>query len=293
MEVTIIGAGPAGLQAAIYSASEGMETLVVEGNHIGGQIHDTPKLENFAGQSPHGVSGPAFTRKLRQQALSLGATFKMANVTSIKSGSRGLVLKASGELLRTRTAIIATGVTYNVPTITGLQQKIKAGKAFVGPFRCMSVERGKTYTILGGGNSAGQAILSLSSHAKRVYVLTRSMIKMSQYLQERISKQKNVQIVTNAMGQAEQYMALADYTFVCAGNSPNVKQFTNLSRDAGGYIRTDAEYRTSMPGVYAIGDVRANVKRRSVGNAIGDASACTAFLHDHLDSGLAPRSTLD
>jgi thioredoxin reductase (NADPH) len=302
-DVAIIGGGPAGLQSAIYTASEGFSTVVIEGKHIGGQIHDSPKLENFGGQSALGVSGPTFAGTLHAQAQALGAEFTQASVVGVVPSVKGIrvVLEESG-VVRAKCGIIATGVTYNVPKVLGLDARIKEGRAFVGPFRCMSVEQGKSYCVLGGGNSAGQAIISLAEHAKRVVVLCRGSIKMSAYLQERIFAAKNVEVWQNVKvnlvstrgvkASNEQHFTV-DYTFVCTGNVPNTAPFHNIDRDEQGFIKVDNEYRTSLPNVYAIGDVRSGVKRRSVGSAVGDAATCTAFLHDHLISGKAPRSSTD
>lgn len=303
-DVAIIGAGPAGLQSAIYTASEGLSTVVLEGKHIGGQIHDTPKLENFGGQSVDGVSGPTFTRKLHKQAAALGAEFQSVKVHRILSSNQGVRIVTDNTVMRARSAIIATGVTYNVPKIEGLDARIASGKAFVGPFRCMTVEKEKSYCVLGGGNSAGQAIISLAEHAYRVVVLCRGTIKMSAYLTERINSALNVEVFENVTVSAIERDGVRldnengrkfyiNFTFVCTGNTPNTSNFANIDRDEQGFIKVDAEYRTSLPGVYAVGDVRSGVKRRSVGNAVGDASGCTAYLHDHLISGKAPRSSAD
>lgn len=306
-DVAIIGGGPGGLQAAIYCASEGLKTIVIEGNRPGGQIHDSPKLENFAGQVAGGVSGPSFTNQLYNQAKALGADFVVDKIQRGRSSKRSIKLYSanSSAFYAARCGIIATGVTYNVPQIEGLQKRIASQRVFVGPFRCMSIEKGKRYVVMGGGNSAGQAILSLAEHAEEVWVLSRSQLKMSTYLQERIRNSNNVTIRENVkVKSVDNYVSgylqfktdgvypVVDYGFVCTGNVPNAGNF-NVAKDEQGFIKTDAEFRTSVPNIYAIGDVRSGVKRRSVGNAIGDAASCSAFIHDHMISGKAPRSSMD
>lgn len=301
-DVAIIGGGPGGLQAAIYCASEGLKTIVIEGTRIGGQIHDTPKLENFAGQVAGGVTGPEFTSRLHDQAAALGTDFAIDKIWRIRAGKQSLKLHADNSFYSARCAIIATGVTYTVPHIAGLRHRMNEGKVFVGPFRCMSIERGKRYNVMGGGNSAGQAIISLAEHAEQVNVICRGQMKMSAYLQERILSSKNVKVYVNAethgigpvnfrIGQNKMEVPY-DYGFICTGNTPNTGDF-QVAKDEHGFIKTDNEFRTSIPLVYAIGDVRSGVKRRSVGNAIGDAASCSAYLHDHLISGKAPRSSAD
>lgn len=301
-DVAIIGGGPAGLQTAIYCASEGLKTLVIEGKQIGGQIHDSPKLENFAGQATEGVSGPSFASQLHKQAQALGTDFVSDKIERGRSSKRSIKLYSSSTFYAARCGVIATGVTYNVPTISGLDVQIARGTAFVGPFRCMSIDKGKRYCVLGGGNSAGQAILSLAEHAEKVVVIMRGrQMKMSAYLQDRINLARNVEVWGNTQlarvgpGYVRTRLDMTykvDYTFICTGNTPNTGNF-NVAKDEQGYIKTDAEFRTSVPNIYAIGDVRAGVKRRSVGNAIGDAASCSAFIHDHMISGKAPRSSMD
>ena len=307
-DVAIIGSGPGGLQSAIYTASEGLNTIVVDGGKVGGQIADTPKLENFAGQSDSGISGPEFIERIYKQALALGASFKFGNkVSKLRrdNGNLRLTLE-SGSSIVSRTVIIAVGMKYNILPNCGMDKQL--GKTvFAGPFRCMSIERGLSYIVFGGGNSAGQAIISLSEHAKHVRVLCRSNLKMSDYLVKRIRSAENVMVledvnVNKVDGNSVRFDTSSnrhlkrldfDYGFCCIGNTPNTQFLPRSIQLEDGFIKVDSTLQTSIAGVYAIGDVRSGVARRSVGNAIGDASTATANIHQFLQSNKAPRSSGD
>lgn len=296
-DVGIIGAGPAGLQAAIYTASEGLSTVIFEGGHVGGQIHDTPKLENFAGQRSKGVSGPSFVRSMKRQCQAFNVEFKKTNINAINR------IKENGEFLlnyniHCRSIIVATGINYNKPKCENIDEYI-GKQVYLGPYRCMSVPKGLTYCVIGAGNSAGQAIMSLSEHAKYVHVLARSSIGMSQYLKDRIKQ--NPQIIVHndvevkRMGpnvvKCKGLNIRADYFFVCIGGVPNTKFVPDdlARKDENGNLVVDSELSCG-PGIYAIGDCRTGVRRKSVGSAIGDAATATAYLHQYLRSNKAPAS---
>lgn len=293
-DVSIIGAGPAGLQAAIYTASEGLKTCVMVGHQLGGQIHDTPKLENFAGQNSRGVSGPDFIKSLVDQCKAFNVKFIEEPCNSL-TNNRGLWDINNGNI-SSRSCVIATGYKYKVPECKGLNEQINK-QAFIGPFRCMSVQRGLTYCVVGGGNSAGQAIMSLAEHANKVHVITRSGVGMSQYLVDRIKSQKNISVSVDItpieMGKesircSNNKFYSANYFFFCIGGTPSLDFIPNNVILKEQHVVVNEEYQTNLPGLYAIGDVRYGVRRHSVGTCIGDAAACTAYLHDYLNSGKAP-----
>lgn len=294
-DVVIIGGGPAGLQSAIFTASEGLKTTLFEGNHLGGQIHDTPKLENYAGQSSKGISGPEFTATMKSQCDAFGVKFVKKNVTTCKRQSDGTWI-VNG--VKARSVILASGYRYRIPECSDIQKYLASGQAFIGPFRCMSVKKGLTYCVVGGGNSAGQAIMSLSEHAQRVIVLTRSNVGMSQYLVDRIMGQSNIEIETDILpvrmtaGNMECDNGLqypADHYFFCIGGIPNSEMVEGqVKKDETGHVIVN-EQLEAAPGLFAVGDVRKGIRRHSVAASIGDAAAATAYVHAYLRSDKAPR----
>ena len=302
-DVAIIGSGPGGLQSAIYCGSEGLKTVVIERDRIGGQIADTPKLENFAGQSAKGVSGPIFTRKMREQAESFGCTFLKENIWGIERRIN-LVIRGAKQAVKTRSAIIATGATYVIPEIEGLDKV--GNKVHIGPFNCMSVKEKPIarFIVIGGGNSAGQCALHLAQFGEtQMYI--RHGLKTSLYLTERLKANKNIVIRENstiAKVQKESGILLCqlpngmtiycDHLYLCAGNKPNSEAFA-CDKDENGFVKTNEKLETNLTGIFAIGDVRSGVARRSVANAIGEASSVTAHVHNYLQSDKAPRSTAD
>ncbi len=294
-DVVIIGGGPGGLQSAIFTSSEGLKTTLFEGKNFGGQIHDTPKLENFAGQTDKGISGPEFTASMKRQCDVFGVKFVNENVTTCKRGPAGTWI-VNG--VKARSVILASGYRYRTPDCHDIHKFLESGQAFIGPFRCMSVARGLTYCVVGGGNSAGQAILSLAEHAKQVTVLTRSNVGMSQYLVDRIVASANIFIESDVLpvkmtkrnmecDNGQKYPA--DHYFFCIGGIPNSEMVLGeVKTDETGHVIVN-EQLEAAPGLYAIGDVRKGIRRHSVAASIGDAAAATAWVHAYLRSDKAPR----
>lgn len=304
-DVAIIGSGPGGLQSAIYCGSEGLKTVVVERGKIGGQIADTPKLENFAGQSAKGVSGPSFTKKMREQAASFGVTFLQGDVKELERRVN-IVVKGDSDSLKTRSVIIATGATYVVPMIEGLAEAKAKKFIHIGPFNCMKEETpSHPFIVVGGGNSAGQCALQLASVGP-VTMVIRHKLKTSLYLAERLKQNRNITILEDAeveqitRERLDHYCTINvsstkhwfDAMYICTGNKPNSEAFV-CDKDELGFIKTNEKFETNLGGVFAIGDVRSGVARRSVANAIGEASSVTAYLHNYLQNDKAPRSTAD
>lgn len=308
-DVAIIGSGPGGLQSAIFCGSEGLKTIIIEKGKIGGQIADTPKLENFAGQSAKGISGPTFTRKLREQAESFGVTFLADEISGLER-RLNLVVNGNKGVVKSRSVIIATGATYVIPEIEGIKDDSVKGLVHIGPYNCMSVKENNyhPFMVVGGGNSAGQCALHLAQYGN-VTMVIRNSLKTSLYLTERLRKHENIEIMENTEVERVQVKTwdtkylecnlgkmgsrfAADGLYICTGNTPNSQAF-NVGKDMGGFIITNHELQTNKSGIFAIGDVRSNCPRRSVANAIGDASSVTAHVHSYLQSDKAPRSTAD
>lgn len=295
-DVGIIGGGPAGLQAALYTSSEGLRTAIFD-SKVGGQIHDTPKLENFVGQSSRGVSGPDFIKSIVNQCKQFNTEFITHNVNSCLKLNDG---SFSVDNHRCRSVIVATGYRYKQPDCDGFHDYLNS-QAFLGPFRCMSITRGLTYCVVGGGNSAGQAIMDLSSHAKRVIVLTRTGVGMSQYLVDRIKEARNITIKVDVHPKkmtheslmcSDGKVYLANYFFFCIGGIPNTEFLSKDLLDETGHVKIKHDYETEIPGLYAIGDCRVGVRRHSIGTCAGDAAAASAYIHAYLRSGKAPTTVM-
>jgi thioredoxin reductase (NADPH) len=290
-EIVVVGAGPAGLQAAIYCASEGFQTVIVERDKVGGRILQTPKLENFIGQSPKGVSGPTFVRKARQQAENLGAMFVTGNVDRLEQYDGGcrLYMRSAGsatvEVRATRAIIIATGMQWDTLNIPGATKHLNRSW-FYGPFMTMKCDKGERYAVVGGGNSSGQAVITLAEHAQKVSVIARSGLStMSKYLVDRIAALENVEIIVGStvakvgakgVTLTNGNKVEADKTFFNAAAKPNTEWLPSTLLDKRGFIMTGGDGRQSLqtviPNLFAIGDVRADVWRRNVGNAVSDAN---------------------
>lgn len=290
-DVAIIGSGPAGLQAAIFTASEGLSTTIYEGGaSIGGQIGDTPMFENIIGQYRTGVSGQNFIKNAVGQCSEFGVRFQMEKVKHILPTVDG---KWSINAQYHNAVILAVGQRYKFPPT---HQCGHDRNTFIGPYHTRNVERRRNYCVVGCGNAAGQAILELARHAMQVTVIKHSTSGMSQYLTDRILKQQNVLLVENA--DVERFTGKfvydtnddvypADYIFFCIGTVPNTEFLSDeLVVKENGLICVDESFQCLGPyngkGLYAIGDCRRGVRRRSVAAAIGDAANATAYVLKYL-----------
>ena len=308
-DVVIVGAGPAGLSAAVYGASEGLRILVVDEGGIGGQARSSSLIRNYMG-FPKGVSGSRLTEQAYEQASVFGARFVFLH--------RATALARSGELLQislsnerrvtARTVILATGASYRRLGVPSLEALNGAGVFYGGPVSVAPALSGKDAYVAGGGNSAGQAALHLARYARRVTLVVRAQSLesgMSHYLVRGIEATPNVDVRTGTTvvgggGEGhlqhlvlqekrtgEQETVAADALFVLIGARPHTAWLpAAIARDAGGYLLTGEELpdgfdwplarrpyplETSMPGVVAAGDVRrASVKRMA--SAVGEGS---------------------
>lgn len=298
-DVVIVGGGPAGLQAAIYAASEGFSTVIIERDKVGGQIRQTPKLENLAGQNPNGVSGPKFAGTMKRQCDALGVHFQFGRVESVRksdgvccvivANKNGVKVELNGRIV-----IVATGANWRKLDVPGVKEHLN--KSFhYGPHHSMRVEKGGRYVVVGGGNSSGQAIISLSNHAEQVTVLARSGLNnMSQYLIDRIEASDNVTVIQDSVSEvhadgvttASGQRIKANHTYFAGGMVPNSDFVAGtLDLDEQGFIITgkgDFSLQTNIPNVFAIGDIRSDVWRKSVGNAIADANTVTSEIFRYL-----------
>jgi len=322
-DVVVIGAGPAGLAAAVYGASEGLRTLIIERQTPGGQAGSSSRIENYLG-FPTGLSGAELAHRAWTQATRLGAEFMAPQeVVSlcIQDGYKVLTLSDKKEI-KARAVVLTTGVSYRTLNAPGLDRLSGAG-VYYGAARteARSCSAQPVY-IIGGGNSAGQAAMYLSTYASRVFIVIRGdslAASMSAYLIEQIGQTPNIEIlprtqVREACGQdsleavviqqegsaPEKRPARALFIFI--GAKPSTEWVCHLAIcDAKGYLLTgrdlvaDPRYKsawkkdrepylleTCVPGLFAAGDGRAGAMAR-VASAVGEGSMAIKFVHQYLD----------
>jgi thioredoxin reductase (NADPH) len=307
-DLLIVGAGPAGLSAAVYGASEGLRTLVVDEGGIGGQARSSSSIRNYLG-FPKGISGSRLAEQAHEQARIFGASFLfMHRATALGQSESGLeVVLSDDRRLSARAVLLATGASYRRLGVPSLEALNGAGVFYGGPASEGQALAGKEAYVVGGGNSAGQAALYLARHARRVTLVARAEsleVGMSHYLVREVEATANVEVLTattvvggGGEGHLEELVlrrngdrdetVTADGLFVLIGARPHSDWLpSDMARDAGGFLLTGAELldggswplerpplslETSMPGVVAAGDVRrASVKR--VASAVGEGS---------------------
>jgi len=317
-DTVVVGAGPAGLAAAVYGASEGLRTLVIEREAPGGQAGTSSRIENYLG-FPTGVSGADLSKLALQQGRRLGAEILVTRcVTRIDTGETHQVHLDGGDVVRAHTVILACGVSWRQLEIEGFDRLVGKG-IFYGAARSeASNTHGLDIHIIGAGNSAGQAAMFFSTHARSVTVLYRgdSLEKsMSNYLIEQIAKRKNIHTrfhteVTAAHGDGsleaidvhdsetgETTRLESGALFIFIGADAETSWLPeDVKLDPRGYVLTGAEagaaecwpldrdpylLETSVPGIFAAGDVRFSPVKR-VAAAVGEGSMAIAFVHQYL-----------
>lgn len=310
-EMIVVGAGPAGLAAAVYGASEGLSTVVVEDTAIGGQAGSSSKIENYLG-FPTGVSGSDLAFLGEVQAIKFGARVTVPRqVVALEPDGDlwRLRMDCDGELLG-RCVVVATGARYRRLGVPGDERFEGAGIYYAATDLEARFCVGDDVAVVGGGNSAGQAAMFLSRYARRVHLIHRRPdldSSMSEYLIDRIDHTPNVtkhlssRIVAVHGGDAltgitcdtpDGSMELpAKAVFAMIGADPCTNWLRGtLELDGRGFVVTgrpgaDSPYSTSLPGVYAVGDVRAGSVKR-VASAVGEGSVVVAAVHRWLGSGI-------
>jgi thioredoxin reductase (NADPH) len=307
--VVVVGAGPAGLATSVYAGSEGLKVLTLDCRSFGGQAGASSRIENYLG-FPTGISGMALMGRAFSQAQKFGVEMAIPDeAVTLECGIDPLHLKlASGERVRTRAAVIATGATYRRLDVEGLDRFEGASVHYWASPMEGSLCANEEVALVGGGNSAGQAVVYLAGQAKKVWLLTRRPLAatMSHYLVERIEQQPNVEVVTGVQisaleGEGGRMTALRwrdlasgeetrrpmRHLFSFIGADPNTDwlESAGIRRDARGFLLTGAAagegrlpLETSRPGVFAVGDVRASSVKR-VAASVGDGAQVVALLH--------------
>ena len=320
-DVAIVGAGPAGLTAAVYSASEGLDTVMLEQAISGGQAGTSPLIRNYPG-FPHGVNGGVLMARTCEQAWLMGAhiVFAQEAIGLADRGDRRAVQLMDGTEIVARTIVIATGIAWRRLGVPPLEALVGSGVyygAAAGESRAME---GQEVFIVGAGNSAGQAALSLATHARRVTLVVRgdSLAKsMSSYLVRTIQSTPNIVVrhrteVIDGGGDGRlERLTLVDRThdtvddvaaaalFIMIGGEPHTQWLPDeIARDPQGYVLTGHDLQeqtparwelardplpleTSMPGVFAAGDVRQGSIKR-VASAVGEGATVVRLVHDYM-----------
>jgi thioredoxin reductase (NADPH) len=319
-DVAIVGAGPAGLAAALYAASEGLKVLVVETNAPGGQAGSSSKIENYLG-FPTGISGQALAGRAFTQAEKFGAQVVIAkSAARLDCDNKPYAVETDDSLrVAARTVIIATGAAYRKPAVENLPRFEGNGVYYAATFMEAQLCRGEEVIVVGGGNSAGQAAVFLAQTAKRVHLLVRApdlSQSMSRYLIFRIEENPSItlhpstEIVALDGSEHLERVGWRDnktgatetrdirHVFIMAGAVPSTEWLRNcLALDTKGFIKTGPDLtpedlahanwplarppyllETSLPGVFAIGDVRAGSIKR-VASAVGEGSISISFVH--------------
>ena len=314
-DLVVVGAGPSGLAAAVYAASEGLNVLVVETNAPGGQAGSSSRIENYLG-FPMGISGLELANRAFVQAEKFGAHIEIArSAASLKCAKPPYAIQLDdGGTVQSRSVIVAAGVQYRRLNLPNLAQFEGVGVYYGATQVEAQVCKGQEVAVVGGGNSAGQAAIFLSTVAKHVYLLVRGpglSATMSKYLISRIEACPEITLKTFTEIEAlegnghlqrthwrntktgEPHTCETQHVFLMTGACPNTawlngcvsldpKQFINTGADVGEdwplRRRPPFMLETSLPGVFAVGDVRAGSLKR-VAAAVGEGSMAVQFVH--------------
>ena len=290
-DTIILGSGPAGLTAAIYTTRADLKTLVVAGLKWGGQLMLTTLVENFPG-FPEGIQGPDLMMNMRKQAEHFGAEFVDADFTSVDFTSRPFVVTASDKTYQAKTVLIATGADALWLNIPGEKEKIGRGVSSCAPCDA-AFFRNKKVIVAGGGDSAMEEAIFLTKFAESITVVhRRETLRASQIMQDRAKKEPKINFLFNTeikeiLGEEhvtgvrlfdkttskESEMPI-DGVFVAIGHIPNSKVFRGIDTDEKGFIKVQNHYHTNVDGVFVAGDVHdAEYKQAVTAAGFGCAAA--------------------
>jgi thioredoxin reductase (NADPH) len=317
-DVIVVGAGPAGLAAGVYGASEGLKTLIVEPDAVGGQAGSSSKIENYLG-FPQGLSGDELAKRAFLQASRLGAEFLTQRVTCIRSeNGYHLLTMSDGRELTCHVCLISTGVAYCKLNVPGADKFAGAGVYYGAAKTEAKSCTGEDIYVVGGANSAGQAAMHFAQHAAKVFMLVRGKgleSSMSKYLIDQIAATPNIIVETGtevvAMSGNDhlecltlktprgEEMRSANSLFIFIGAAPKTDWLPKeIALDSKGFILAGPDLKvragsawklerepylleTSVPGIFVAGDVRFNSVKRCA-SAVGEGSIAVQFMHQYL-----------
>jgi thioredoxin reductase (NADPH) len=312
-DVAVVGAGPAGLAAAVYAASEGLATIVIDCRAFGGQAGASARIENYLG-FPTGITGMALMARAYNQAQKFGAEMAIPEeVVRLVERSGHFVLELkSGEAARARTVVIASGAEYRRLDVPNLAEFEGAHVHYWASPLESRLCAGEEVALVGGGNSAGQAAVYLASTTRKVWMIVRGRsltATMSRYLCDRIAAQPNIEVLLETEVAAlegenavlerirlrnrrtgEETSRNIRHLFLLIGAAPNTTWLarSGLSLDAKGFVATEFDgekgrhpFETNRRGIFAIGDVRSNSVKR-VASSVGEGAQVVAAIHGYL-----------
>ena len=302
--VVMVGAGPSALTAAIYTTREDIDTTLYEKGVVGGLAAITDKVDNYPG-FPDGVEGMALADRLQRQAERFGAKIEYGNVSAIRHEDGVNILTVDGNEVRAKAVLIATGSDYNKLNIPGEAEYYGRGVHY-----CATCDgafyRDKRLVVVGGGNSGVQEAIFLTRFASHIDLLVRSTVKASQVLQDDLKKYiddgkvtihletvpteivadntgKVTAVKATKAGEATEFMV--DGVFIFIGLKPNTQflEGSGVELDERRLIKTDNHLATSLPGVFASGDVRSGATMQ-VASAVGEGATAALSIREYLES---------
>lgn len=302
-EVVIVGAGPSALAAAIYTTREDIETTLYERETIGGMAAITDVVDNYPG-FPEGVKGMQLASELQQQAERFGAVIDFGDISELRDEGDEKVLVVDGKEVRAKVVLIATGSDYKKIGVPGEQEAYGRGVHY-----CATCDgafyREKRLVTVGGGNSAVQETIFLTRFASHIDMLVRSTVKASEILQRELQEYIDAGKVTVHLGtttdevvnengsvtkvigtkDGQQVEFAADGVFVFVGLKPNTGflQGTAVELDEIGLIKTNERLETSIPGVFASGDVRSGATMQ-IASAVGEGATAALSIREYIDA---------
>ena len=300
-DMVIIGGGPGGYTAALYAARAGLDVIVLEKLSAGGQMALTSQIDNYPG-FPEGIDGFLLAEQMQQGAERFGAKTELAEVYSIAPEGEIKTVETSEGTFRARTLVLATGAGPRLLGVEGEDRLTGRGVNYCAHCDGMFY-RGKTVVVVGGGNSAAAEAMYLSRLAKKVYVVhRRDTLRATKIYHEPLMQAENVEFIWNSAVQQlledgrltgvvlrdvntgmERELA-CDGLFVSIGRAPATELVRDkLALDPGGYILADETTKTSLPGVFAVGDVRSKPLRQIV-TAVADGAMAAHFAEEYLST---------
>lgn len=298
-DVIVLGGGPGGYTAAMYAARAGLDTLVLERMAPGGQMTETMQIDNYPGFE-EGIDGITLGEKMKAGAERFGVQTRFAEALGVDLKGKSKTVETDGDTFHGRTIILATGARHRHLGLEREEEMIGRGVGYCAACDGMFY-RGKTVAVVGGGNSAAADAMLLSRIAKKVYLIhRRDTLRASKVYHDPLKKAENVEFVWNStvsglqgeellhgvtlnnVKTGEESALPVDGLFISIGRAPETGLFAGqLTLDQQGYIVADETTRTSLPGVFAVGDVRTKPMRQIV-TAVGDGAVAALYAEEYL-----------